>query len=88
MNAQNPVELETRAIYYSIIGTPESFTDGTIKSLNSSLSQSQLNAEYAVASPFTITLTHTLSTHFDSIFIHAVITAFRRIPPCLLCRCS
>src|ERR1051326_548184 len=52
MNAQNPGEVQTRVTYYNVTGVPDVFLDGTEK--QQSTAQSDIDAEYAVPSPFTI----------------------------------
>lgn len=72
MNAQNATDVNTRKVYYAVNSVPKVFLDGnTIAGGEnaSSFTVSQLNTEYAVASPFTINLSHTMSADYDSIFI-------------------
>ncbi len=71
MNAQDASEIATRTNYYSINGVPDEYMDGTINNVTSST----INTEYAVVSPYTITLHHSFNAANDSIFISAVITA-------------
>jgi hypothetical protein len=81
MNAQNASDVSTRVSYYGVSGVPDSPMDGVEQSGASYLgapanyTQAGIDAEYAVASPFTINLSHTFSSDYDSIFITCVITA-------------
>ncbi|MFA5782762.1 MAG: T9SS type A sorting domain-containing protein [Bacteroidales bacterium] len=72
MNAQYSSDILTRVIYYDIQGVPDSRTDGTV---SGQMTQSALNTAYAIPSPFTIAVTHSLSAGLDSIFIQVTITA-------------
>jgi hypothetical protein len=81
MNAQNPGQVQTRVTYYNVTGVPHALIDGVSPTGASyvgapaNFSQAKLDAAYAVSSPFTINLTHTMSADYDSIFITADITA-------------
>jgi len=71
MNAQNKSEIGTRTSYYSINGVPDEKMDGTI----GNVTQSTINTEYAVTSPFKIDLSHSFNAANDSIFIACTVTA-------------
>jgi len=76
MNQHNPGEVATRVTFYGVSGVPSSRLDGAnVGQVN----QSSLDARYAVPSPFTINLTHRLSTNYDSIYVTMVITATENI---------
>lgn len=77
MNAQNASEVASRVTYYSVSGVPDVRQDGTTigSGAPSAITQSVINTEYAVTSPFTINLSHSFSPDYDSIFINCVITA-------------
>ena len=81
MNAQNPDQVATRRSYYNVSGVPHLNYDGKTIGTGSSpnapahLTQTKIDEEYAIPSPFTLDLTHTLNANYDSIFINAVITA-------------
>ncbi|MCC6838247.1 MAG: T9SS type A sorting domain-containing protein [Bacteroidia bacterium] len=81
MNAQNPSEVATRVSYYGVSGVPDIEFDGTVISGGSpgQLTQTAINNEYAVASPFTINLSHTLSSDYDSVFVTMVITCSQAV---------
>jgi len=84
MNAANPTDVATRVSYYTYIsGVPMVVIDGdTIHDSGSAytgypgdLTQAYINTEYAVSAPFTINLSHTMSAHYDSVFITCNLTA-------------
>ncbi len=85
MNAQNPTDIATRVSYYGVSGVPDSPMDGMeLADLTGAgyyigaphnYVQSRIDSAYAVPSPFTIAVSHTFSTDYDSIFVTCVITA-------------
>lgn len=75
MNAQNPTDVSKRVTYYSVQGVPDVSMDGQKTVYPSDLTQSSLNTEYAVKSPFKIDLTQSVNAKGDSIFIECTITA-------------
>jgi hypothetical protein len=76
MNAQNPSEVASRVTYYGVNGVPNLNFDGTVinNGAPSDLTQSDIDAEYGVTSPFSINLSHSFSADLDSVFITMVIT--------------
>jgi hypothetical protein len=83
MNTQNPTQVATRVSYYGITSVPIAVMDGAFPPIVVSgsysgypgnITQSTINTEYGVPSPFTMNLSHTLSSDGDSIFITCVIT--------------
>jgi hypothetical protein len=83
MNTQTQSEVGPRVTYYSVSGVPDVRQDGvTIGSgAPSAITQSVINTEYAVTSPFSINLSHTFSSDYDSVFITCVITASQNFTP-------
>jgi hypothetical protein len=87
MNGQNPTQVATRVSYYGVSGVPHGAVDGAAINNDCNayagapacLNQSEIDAEYNVASPFTIGLTHSFSSDYDSIFITATITATQTV---------
>lgn len=77
MNAQNPSEVSSRVNYYSVSGVPDARQDGVSVGAGdpASITQTIINNEYAVPAPFTLSISHTFSSDYDSIFITCVITA-------------
>jgi len=75
MNAQTQSEVGPRVTYYGVTGVPNIRYDGNVTTgAPSALTQTIINNEYAVVSPFTLAMTHTFNPNYDSIFISAVIT--------------
>lgn len=81
MNAQNASEVATRVTYYGVSGVPDIEYDGTVISGGApgDLSQTIINNEYAVTSPFTVNLSHSFSADYDSIFITMDITCTQAV---------
>lgn len=87
MNAQNPSQVATRVSYYNVSGVPHGVTDGTAIANDCSayvgapacMSQTDIDNEYAVPSPFDIVLSHTMSADYDSIYITCTITASQAV---------
>jgi hypothetical protein len=77
MNVQTQSEVGPRVTYYSVSGVPDVSMDGTTvgSGAPSAITQTVINNEYAITSPFTINLSHTFSPDYDSVFITCVITA-------------
>lgn len=75
MNAQTQTMVQPRVNYYSVTGVPYSTIDGSAPTGSSYVgapanwTQQKIDTRYAVASPFTMNLTHTMSANFDSIYI-------------------
>lgn len=80
MNAQNQTEVATRVTYYGVTGVPNAEEDGNAQNIHpASITQAMITTEAAVSAPFTMVLTHTMSTNFDSIFIKCVFTCTEAI---------
>ncbi len=76
MNQQNPSQVATRVAYYAVNGVPDAYLDGTVYGGSpSGVTQSMIDNQYAVSSPFTIVLTHWFNAADDSIFMNCVVTA-------------
>jgi hypothetical protein len=81
MNAQYAAPVSARVNYYAVNSVPYAIMDGDAVSGPSytgypgNCTQSMINAEYALPSPFTVNVSHTLNAAQDSIFITAAITA-------------
>lgn len=76
MNAQTQSEVQPRVTYYGVTGVPDGVMDGNAwHGHPANFTQAMINTEYAVTSPFTIDVTHQLSSDFDSIYITVVVTA-------------
>lgn len=75
MNAQTASQVATRVTYYGVTGVPNTVEDGNIyNGIPTSFTQALIDGEYAVASPFTITMSHYLSPNYDSVYVKCYIT--------------
>lgn len=81
MNMEYASEVAARVSYYSITGVPDSRTDGTI---TGQLLQPALTTEYAVVSPFDMSVTHSISADYDSIFIEVIINCTQAVTGALV----
>jgi PKD repeat protein len=79
MNAQNPAEVSTRVSYYGVTGVPECHQDGAAGVSPSGITQSGINTEYAVASPFSMVLKHWFNAANDSIFVYCEATCSQNV---------
>jgi len=76
MYFQNPVDVQVRTAYYNPSGAPEAVLDGDVwQDSPSVFTQTMIDDEAAVYSPFTMSLTHTINAAMDSVFITCIITA-------------
>ena len=75
MNAQNKTEVGSVVSYYGISGVPDETQDGK----NTSVTQSTINTEYAVASPFSMKLDYWFNTANDSIFINCDVACSKAV---------
>jgi len=75
MNAQTQSEVGPRVTYYGVTGVPNIRYDGNVVTGSpGNLTQTAINNEYAVPSPFTLNVSHSFNTNYDSIFITVDIT--------------
>lgn len=94
MNLHNPAQVQTRVDYYGVNGVPSGFVDG--KSIINDcgyydgapacLSQSDIDDANAVTSPFSLTLSHSLSADADSIYVTLSISAVASVSGTLRAR--
>jgi hypothetical protein len=76
MHSQNTADPNARVSYYGISGVPQVQVDGDTHSGSpSSVTQTLIDTRYAVAAPFSLSVTHYLSSDFDSVYITATVTA-------------
>lgn len=83
MNTQTQTWVGPRVSYYGVNGVPHGVVDGVdiaddcnaYVGYPGCLTQGEIDTRYNTPSSFTLGLTHTMSTDFDSIFITANITA-------------
>jgi hypothetical protein len=75
MNQQNPTDVAIRVSYYGITGVPDAVMDGAevagsaYLGAPANVTQAMIDAEYAVPSPFTLSMYHYLSAGSDTIFV-------------------
>jgi hypothetical protein len=78
--AYNSADIATRTGFYGNNYSPHGFMDGNVWDDNiANFTATMLNNQYAVSSPFSITVTHTLSALADSIHAHIVVTASQAV---------
>ncbi|MFI5218002.1 MAG: T9SS type A sorting domain-containing protein [Bacteroidia bacterium] len=80
MNVHNPSEVAARVSYYTVGGVPDGVMDGgsgtsTWHANPASFNATYINNRYAVASPFTMNVSHYFSPAYDVINVHVEITA-------------
>jgi len=78
MHSQNPTDIDARATHYNFFAAPTALIDGDKQTLSSNMpdwTQSLIDNRYLVSSPFTLSVSHTLSNDIDSVFITCTITA-------------
>ncbi len=78
MNLQNAGDVQTRVSYYAVSGVPDGKLDG-VDFYPGSITQAQIDAEYAVASPYTITVSHTFSPDYSTVTYTEVITCTQAV---------
>lgn len=75
MYTHNPTDVGTRVSYYGVNGVPYALMDGTGQSGSSyfgapaNVTQSKINTEYAIPSPFDLFINQRLSAGNDTIFV-------------------
>jgi hypothetical protein len=87
MNAQTAAQVDARVTYYyQVNGVPTAMYDGVYDSTfvdyegcPADFTQALIDAQYALPSPFSMTVTHNLSADYDSIFISVTITAAQAV---------
>ena len=87
MYIQNSSQLMVRKNYYGVYQIPYALMNGSIATVSSpsypgspyNWTQAKIDSAWAVPSPFSIMLTHTINYTLDSIFITATITAAQNI---------
>ena len=76
MNLHNAGEVQTRVSYYNVSGVPNGVEDGNqYQAQPASFTQALIDNRYSDPSPFTFNLTHTFSSNYDTIYVHAEVTA-------------
>lgn len=83
MNEQNPTEVNTRVVYYGVSGVPHGTVNGVAISNDCNayegspacLSTADVNAALTNLTPVVITMSHSFSSTFDSIFVTVSVTS-------------
>ncbi len=90
MNAQNPTDVAVRVAYYNVNAVPFCFMDGVAPTganyagAPANVTQATINAEYAVPSPFTLSMYQWLSAANDTIFVNMVGQATQAVSGALI----
>lgn len=79
MNAQNPTEVANRVAYYGVTGVPYALTDGGAGGAPSTVTQTTINNEYAVPSPFAIDLKYWFNAANDSVYVNCEVTCSQNV---------
>ncbi|TAL61432.1 MAG: PKD domain-containing protein [Bacteroidetes bacterium] len=75
MNAQNTADVTTRVTYYGVSGVPDARLNGNVAAgAPGVVTQTNINSEYALPSPFSMKLDHWFNAANDSIYINCEIT--------------
>ncbi len=74
----NSTQNQARSVYYSITGVPNARMDG-VGTFLQDVNQTSINAQYAVPSTFTVTLSWKYSTDGDSIYVTAAFKTLQTI---------
>lgn len=75
MNAQNKGDVATRVTYYNVSTAPSVSNDGKPTEAPAAITQTKVDDEYNIASPFKLSITHQIDSTTDSILIISTITA-------------
>lgn len=87
MNAQNPIPIASRVAYYNGLGVPHGIMDGNVFNDHISFfTQTMIDSRAVVPSPFTMTLTHSFNSHYDSVYVNLHITCTQATSGTLKCR--
>ena len=85
MYEHNEPDVDIRVPYYGVTGVPRGYVDGAIITGGSytgavnGLTQSEVNARYAVPSPFEIDVTHTYNVDYTEMTINVDITCTQAV---------
>ncbi len=80
MNAQNTADAANRVAYYGVSGVPDARLEGNVANgAPSVVTQTNINSQYALPSPFSIKLDHWFNAANDSIYINCEITCTQNV---------
>jgi hypothetical protein len=89
MNLQNPADVATRVSYYGVSGVPDVVMDGNAyHGSPSGMNQTKINNQYAVPSPFELTINQQLSSGNDSIYVTMLGKATAAVSGSLVAQCA
>ena len=75
MNTQTAGEVANRVTYYAVSGVPDARLDGNVTSGSpGNVTQTNINSEYALPSPFTMKLDYWFNAANDSVFVNCDVT--------------
>lgn len=84
MNVQTQAEVGPRRTYYNISGVPDGFANGTLPLTNydgtpaqglSYFNNTRIDAAYNTLTPVKITMSHSLSPNYDSVYVTVAVTS-------------
>ena len=94
MYSQNTTDVNARVSYYSVTGVPHAVMDGTAVSggsylgAPSNVTQAKINAEYAIPSPFELSINQQLSAGNDTLYITMLGKATAPVSGSLVAHCA
>ena len=89
MNLHNPAEVATRVSYYGVNAVPDVLMDGNAyHGSPSGVTQTRINNEYAVPSPFELSINQQLSPGNDSIYVTMLGKATASVSGSLIAHCA
>ena len=89
MNLHNPAEVATRVSYYGVNAVPDVLMDGNAyHGSPSGVTQTRINNEYAVPSPFELSINQHLSPGNDSIYVTMLGRATASVSGSLIAHCA
>lgn len=80
MNAQYPQGPQARVTFYGITGVPDASLDGgATDAPNTAVTTAKINTRYAVASPFTVSVTHSLNSTYSMVNVTVNVTCTQAV---------
>lgn len=89
MNQHNPTEVAARVSYYGVTGVPDAVMEGNLyHGAPSGVTQTKINNQYAVPSPFELSINQHLSAGNDTIFVTMMGKATAAVSGALVAHCA
>lgn len=89
MNLHNPADVANRVSYYNVSGVPDVLMDGNAyHGSPSGVNQTKINTEYAVPSPFELSINQRLSPGNDTIYVTMLGRATAPVSGSLVAHCA